>query len=104
MSTSLDRNLVISRFINDEDSLLFEISLHVGDSAVVISDFSVYEDESEVLIAASSGFIIEEVEWIDIHRESVTGSCGFKIAQVRLNYVLSWYDFNIDDPPAPIFI
>jgi hypothetical protein len=103
-STSLDRNLVISRFINDDDSLLFEISLHAGDSAVVMNDFSAYKDESEILIAASSSFIVEEVEFIDIHRENAIDSCESKITQVRLNYMLSWYDFNIDDPPPPIFV
>jgi hypothetical protein len=27
-----------------------------------------------------------------------------KIAQVRLSYCMSWYDFNIDDPPEPILV
>jgi TPR repeat protein len=95
-STSTDRNLVISRFINDEDSLLFEISLHPGDVAVAIQDYSEHPHEAEIVIAASSGFRIDDVEWIDIR--------GCKIGQVRLSYCFSWYDFNIDDPPVPILV
>jgi hypothetical protein len=95
-STSPDRNFVISRFLQNEDSLLFEIVLHPGDVAVSIDSFSDYQGESEILIAASSAFMVEEVDLIHINR--------MKIAQVRLTYCLSWYDFNIDDPPAPIFV
>jgi hypothetical protein len=95
-STSTKRDLVISKFIRGEDSLLFEISLHPGDVAVAISDYSDYPMESEILIAASSGFMVEEVEWIEIR--------GSKIGQVRLSYCMSWYDFNIDDRPAPILV
>jgi hypothetical protein len=95
-STSPDQDLVLSRFIKDDDSLLFSISLHPGDVAVGISDYSDYPEESEILIAASSGFMVEEVEWIEIR--------GTKIGQVRLSYCISWYDFNIDDRPAPILV
>jgi hypothetical protein len=95
-STSINRNFVISRFIKGEDSMLFEISLHPGDVAVAIDEHSDYARESEILIAASSGFTVDEVEWIEVR--------GWKIAQVRLSYCISWYDFNIDDPPAPILV
>jgi hypothetical protein len=95
-SPSTDRNLVIPRFITDEDSLLFEILLHPGDVAAAIHDCSEYTEESEILIAASSGFMVDEVEWIEIR--------GSKIAQVRLSYCISWDDFNIDDPPAQVLI
>jgi hypothetical protein len=95
-STSSERELVISNFITSEDSLLFEILLHPGDVAVPIADYSDHEYESEILIAASSGFTIDDVEWVEIR--------GLKIAQVRLSYCMSWYDFNIDDPPDPILI
>jgi hypothetical protein len=27
-----------------------------------------------------------------------------RIPRVRLNYCLSWYDFNIDHPPPPILV
>jgi hypothetical protein len=95
-STSLDRDKVIDDFINGEDSLLFEILLHPGDVAVRIDTFSVHPDEKEILIAASSGFSVEDVTWVDIK--------GLKIGNVRLSYCLSWYDFNIDDPPVPVLV
>jgi hypothetical protein len=103
-STSTDRDFVISTFIHGEDSLLFEISLHPGDAAVAITDCSDHPDESEILIAASSGFTIDDVEWIDIRRESGSGFREFKIAQVRLSYLISWYDLNIDELPAPVLV
>jgi hypothetical protein len=95
-STSTKREFVISRFIKGEDSLLFEISLHPDDVAVAIDVFSDYPSESEIMIAASSGFMVEEVDWIEIS--------GSKIGQVRLSYCMSWYDFDIDDRPAPLFV
>jgi hypothetical protein len=95
-STSPNRELVISRFIKRADSLLFKIKLHPGDIAARIRDYCVFQEESEILIAASSGFKIKSVDWIDIS--------GMKIAQVRLSYCISWYDFNIDDPPVPILV
>jgi TPR repeat protein len=95
-STSADRDFVISRFIKGPDSLLFEIKLHPGDIAVKIHEYSAYQEESEILIAASSGFKVKSVDWIDIS--------GMKIAQIRLSYFISWYNFNIDDPPAPILV
>jgi hypothetical protein len=95
-STSTDRDFVILQFIRKEESMLFEISLHPGDVAVAIHEYSDHENESEVLIAASSGFTVEAVEWVEIR--------GMNIPQVRLSYCMSWYDFNIDDPPEPILI
>jgi TPR repeat protein len=95
-STSINRDFVISAFIKGDDSLLFEIALHPGDVAVAIEAYSAYAGESEILIAASSGFMVEDVEWIDIN--------GLKIGQVRLSYCMSWYDFNIDVPPTPILV
>jgi hypothetical protein len=103
-STSTDRELVISRFIKGEDSLLFEILLHQGDVAVAISDYSDHSYESEILIAASSGFMVEDVELITISWPSESGFREITIPHVRLSYCLSWYDFNIDDPPASILI
>jgi hypothetical protein len=103
-STSPDRQLVISGFINDEDSLLFEISLHPGDAAVAICDYSEHRHESEILIAASSAFTVDDVEWIHIRQKSGSHFRELNIAQVRLSYCLSWYDLNIDEPPAPILV
>jgi hypothetical protein len=99
-STSTNRDLVISRFLKDENSLLFEIALHTGAVAADIQDYSAYRSESEILIAASSGFMVDEVDWIDVQSRSRT----VKIAHVRLSYCMSWYDFNIDDLPAPVFV
>jgi hypothetical protein len=95
-STSPDRESVESHFIGGADSLLFEIKLHAGDIAVDIHESSVFEGESEILIAASSGFKVKSVDWIDIS--------GMTIVRVRLSYCMSWYDFNIDDPPVPILV
>jgi hypothetical protein len=81
--------LVISRFIHGQDSLLFEISLHPGDVALAISEYSDHKNESEILIAASSGFMIDEIEWIGIHLNSGSGFRELKIAQVRLSYFIS---------------
>jgi hypothetical protein len=75
---------------------LFEISLHPGGVVVAISEYSDYPVEFEILIAASSGFMVEEVEWIEIR--------GSKIGQFRLSYCMSWYDFDIDNRPAPIIV
>jgi hypothetical protein len=95
-STSLDQDIVTDAFIIGEDSLLFEILLHPGDVATRIADFSVLPNENEILIAASSGFIVEDVTWKYIK--------GLKIGCVRLSYCSSWYDFNIDDPPVPVLV
>jgi hypothetical protein len=70
--------------------------VHPGDAAVSIDDFSAYHGESEIFIATSSGFMVDDVEGINMN--------GMKIAQVRLTYCLSWYNCNIDDPPAPILV
>jgi hypothetical protein len=103
-STSTDREVVIDNFIDDEDSLLFVISLHPGDVAVDIRNFSACETENEILIAASSGFTVENVELIPIRKESGSHVREFEIAQVQLSYFIAWSDFNIDDPPAPILV
>jgi hypothetical protein len=70
--------------------------LHPGDAAVDMRNYSDYVRESEILIAASSGFMVEAVDWVEIR--------GIRIAQVRLNYWMSWYSFNIDDQPKLILI
>jgi hypothetical protein len=95
-STSASRDFVTSRFIDNEDTLLFEIMLHPGDVVVSIDDFSAYHGESKIFIGTSSGLMVDDVEGININ--------GMKIVRVRLTYCLSWYNFNIDDPPAPILV
>jgi hypothetical protein len=75
---------------------LFEISLHPGDVAVAISEYSDHGNESKSLIAISSRFMIDEIEWIAIG--------GSRIADVRPRYFISWKDFNIDDPPVQVCV
>jgi hypothetical protein len=92
---------VIEHFITDEDSILFEILLHPGDIAVCIESYSRFDYESEILIAASSGFNVESVESINIVREA---NHELKIPVVKLSYCLSWYDFDIDERPVTILV
>jgi hypothetical protein len=82
-STSTDRDSVIEHFITGNDSILFEILLHPGDAAVCIEDHSEVPSESEVLIAASSGFIVESVELVDVEIETANGVRELKIPQVK---------------------
>jgi hypothetical protein len=62
---------------------------------VAIGAFSDDPGESAILIAASSGVTVEELEWIDIS--------GSKIGQVRLSYCMSWEDIDIDNRPQFLF-
>jgi hypothetical protein len=95
---------VIEDYIADEDSILFEILLHPGDAPTCIWGNSEFRSESEVLIAASSRFMIESVESIDISIESESGMKEFTIPLVRLSYCMSWSDFDIDEPPTTIVL
>jgi hypothetical protein len=100
-STSLDRDYVISRFVGGGSGLLFEISLPAGAVAVPIADVSVY-DESEILIAASTGFLVESVEWITVSNDR--SSRKFKIPCVRLSYFVSWSEFDLDRRPPRLLL
>jgi hypothetical protein len=99
-STSFELELVIDEFIIDDDSILFEILLRPGDAAVRICDHSRFTDEFEVLIAASSGFLVESVEWINVSKENGGYENQLRIPLVELIYWMSWSDFDIDEPPA----
>jgi hypothetical protein len=103
-STSLKQESAIADFITDEDSILFEISLHPGDTAARISDHSSFTNESEILIAASSGFMVESVEMIDISKQNEGHVKQLTIPLVKLIYCMSWYDFDIDERPATILV
>jgi hypothetical protein len=103
-STSTDRDNAIEHFITGEDSILFEILLHPGDAAVCIQAYSQFGDESEILIAASTGFINDSIESVDIPVRDVDREDEFTIPHVKMNYCLSWYDFNIDDCPVMICV
>jgi hypothetical protein len=65
------------------------MSLHPGHVPMAISEYSDHENESEILIAASSGFMIDEIEWIDIRLNSESGFRELKITHVRLSYFVS---------------
>jgi hypothetical protein len=103
-STSTDQRYVIKHFIQDEDSILFEIALHPGNVAVCIRDYSVFRGESEILIAASTGFKIDGVEYIDVEIENPDGLSDVRIPMVKLSYFRSWSDFNIDECPPTVLI
>jgi hypothetical protein len=103
-STSKSRDVVIENFIEDEDSILFEIVLHPGDIACCIRDYSEYENESEILIAATTGFTIESVEEIEIEKRGANSQRRFQIFLVKLRYWSSWYDWNIDEPPERFLV
>jgi hypothetical protein len=49
-STSRDRDYVLKTFITNEDSVLFEIEVHPGDSSARFERQSRYEHEREILI------------------------------------------------------
>jgi hypothetical protein len=100
-SASLDREVVISRFVRGEMGVLFEISLPAGAVAVSIDDYSDY-DESEILIAASTGFLVESVDWITIASAQPLGQCD--IPCVRLSYFTSCWDFDLDRRPARVVL
>jgi hypothetical protein len=81
---------VIEHFIAEDESILFEILLHPGDVAV--------------LVAASSGFIVESVELVNVKIETTNGVKALKIPQVKLSYLISWSDFDIDERPQRILV
>jgi hypothetical protein len=101
-STSTTREYVINQFITGSDSILFEILLHPGNVAVFIENYSDYASESEVLIAALTGFMVESVESVDVERKTENGRTQFTIPLVHLSYSLSWSDFDINEHPRTI--
>jgi hypothetical protein len=103
-STSTDRDCVINRFMKDEDSILFEITLHPGNVGIYISNYSAIPQESEVLIAASTGFIIDGVEYIDLEMPEPVGLNPVSVPVVKMSYFLSWSDFDIDQLPHTVLI
>jgi hypothetical protein len=86
-STSTDRDYALKHFIEDDDSILFEIELHAGDVAVLIEAHSEYGSEREVLIVASTGFKVLSVNYNDffIAREN-GGSTLMHLPIVKLEY------------------
>jgi hypothetical protein len=95
-STSLNLEVVLSRFVRGPSGVLFEISLPPGAVAASISEFSEYA-EAEVLIAASTGFLVESVDGITVPLGDPAEE--FEIPRVRLSYFASWWDFDLDRRP-----
>jgi hypothetical protein len=101
-STSLNLTYVISTFVHDSSGLLFEISLPTGAAAASIQSFSAFRMESEILIAASSGFVVDSVDLISVMNERA--HMELTIPRVRLTYFLSWYDFDLDRRPPRLIL
>jgi hypothetical protein len=106
-STSSDLECVMRDFVRSSEGILFEVALCDGAIAGAISRYSTYPDESEVLIAAMSGFIVESIDYIPApqldQRISRKDSVDSTIPKVKLRYCVSWFDFDIDSRP-PTFI
>jgi hypothetical protein len=109
-STSRNRELVIRRFIQKDDEgdcsdgILFEIELHRGDVAADVARDSDFGYESEILIAACSGFRVVNVACVTISN-AVSGRLNqFEIPRVRLCYVVSWHAFDIDHRPRMVTV
>jgi TPR repeat protein len=100
-STSTDQDLVKTQFIKNHDSILFEISLPADAQAVCLNDDSEHSSESEVLIAASTGFLVEDIDDIDIE---LPNGDNITIPLVKLTYCLSWHDFDLDARPSSVIV
>jgi hypothetical protein len=102
-STSTNRGYVLDHFITDDNSLLIEIELHPRDVAVMIKDYSEYELEGEVLIAASTGFKVVSVDYENVLISTFCDTPTL-LPIVKLSYFLHWYDFDLDQrPPRVLF-
>jgi hypothetical protein len=99
-STSTDRDRVIADFI-EEDGILFKINLHVGDVGVSICNYSQFKSENEILIAASSGFRVESVDFKDVEGRELNSS---SFPKVTLSYFLHWSDFDLEQRPSPVLV
>jgi hypothetical protein len=103
-STSTNRNCVIKRFMKNKDSILSEIAFYPGNIAVSMKPYSVTPFESEILIAASTGFKIDEVEYVDIQIQESDDLNPVMIPVVKMTYFLSWSDFDIDECPPKVLV
>jgi hypothetical protein len=87
-STSFDCASVMKQFVRSSQGILFEITLHPGAVATNISDLSAIPDESEVLIAAMSRFLVESVDYVSYEEEGRTEGqlniLDFMIPRVKL--------------------
>jgi hypothetical protein len=103
-STSTDVDYVIETVAGSPDAILFEVELHPGDIAAMIQDYSEYRQESEVLIAACSAFVVVATDSIHVPNANPAALTGFTIPKVRLNYFSSWFDFDIDSIPPALMV
>jgi hypothetical protein len=79
-------------------------NLHTDDVGVSIRCYSTVESENEVLIAASSGFRVELVDFIDVEGRERNSSSIAPFPIVTLNYFLHWYDFDLEQRPLPVLV
>jgi hypothetical protein len=79
-------NEVTSNFVHGPDGLRFVISLNAGDVAASIGSCSRYEAESRVLIAASSGFLVDSVDETPV--TSHVSRETFTVSRVNLTHSL----------------
>jgi hypothetical protein len=103
-STSRSRDVAHRDFIKDEDSMLFEIELHPGDVASSIESYSDFPAESEILIAASTRFKILGIEYVEVEIKKSKKLKVVTIPVVKLSYVLSWSEFDLDDRPPVVLV
>jgi hypothetical protein len=87
-------------FVKSSEGILCEITLHPGAVATNISGYSVHPEESEVLIAAMSGFVVESVDYGSDRDEDATEgqhkTLDSRIPKVKLHSWLSWVDFDME--------
>jgi hypothetical protein len=83
-------------FGQDLQSSKQEIS-PAGDVAASIGSCSHYESGPEVLIAASSGFLVDLMD--ETRATKHASNETFTVSQVNLTYFLSWCDFDLDRIP-----
>jgi hypothetical protein len=107
-STSLDLESVMRQYVQSSEGILFEITLHPGAVAPDISRDSAIRSESEVLIAAMTGFFVESVDYLSYQQKDAADehstSIDLTIPRVKLSYWWSWFDFDIDSPPMNLII
>jgi hypothetical protein len=103
-STSRSLDYVIDHHKYCQDWILFEIELHRGDIAVDIAEDSAYPSESEILIAASTGFLVVEAGSLTVPSVASGTSGELEIPIVKLSYCHSWFDFDIDRQPKTILL
>jgi hypothetical protein len=101
---STDRNSVIKYFVNNEDSIPFEIALHLGNAAIGIADHSLIPSESGILTAASTGCKIEGVKYIDRAMAERDDLDPLKISAAKISYFPSCPDCHIDKCASRVLI